>query len=318
MSVHRREWGRGDPVIALHPLGLESSAFAGFGRALARRGLRTIAVDLPGFGQTPAPEAPLSAEVLAEPVVAMARRMKTPPAVIGISMGGRVALEAALSAPEVFRSVIAIAPWLPWLRFRPVLGGARLLSPGLAERIRLEKFWPLLRRLAHFAETNPRIRDDALAQAGARLIYYFSCPATRSAFVSAAREMALDPAHGPRGFWTRLPDLAVSGAFAWGGRDRLVSADRAEDVAQALPQVPQLLLPCVAHALNGPHHLCLAGAVAGLLDGPLEDRAMLGEGANRRRRRRRGGVVEVGCLVEDEAAGASAQDERFRRSCPDA
>ena len=60
MTLHRREWGTGQPVIAMHPLGLESSAFEGVGRALARRGLRTIAVDLPGFGRTPAPDTALS------------------------------------------------------------------------------------------------------------------------------------------------------------------------------------------------------------------------------------------------------------------
>ena len=54
--MHLQEWGRGDPVIALHPLALESTAFAGVARELAARGLRTVAADLPGFGRTPAPE----------------------------------------------------------------------------------------------------------------------------------------------------------------------------------------------------------------------------------------------------------------------
>jgi pimeloyl-ACP methyl ester carboxylesterase len=270
MTMFKRTWGRGEPVIALHPLGLESSAFAGFGRALAAHGLRTIAVDLPGFGRTPAVGERLSAPVLAEPVVAMARRMKQPPALVGISMGGRVALEAALQAPESFRAVIAIAPYLPWLRFRALMQGGWLLSPALAERVRLERFWPALRWLAHALETLPYVRDDAVAQAGARLIYHFSCPATRASFVSAAREMALDPAFGAQGLWTRLPGLAVPAAFVWGGRDRLVSARFSRRVARSLPTATQLHAPCLGHALNGPHHLCLAEAVGRLLDGGLE------------------------------------------------
>ena len=82
MAMYKREWGEGEPVIALHPLGLESSGFAGFGKALARRGMRTIAVDLPGFGRTPAPDAPLSPAVLAAPVIAIDRtasRSSMPP-----------------------------------------------------------------------------------------------------------------------------------------------------------------------------------------------------------------------------------------------
>lgn len=264
MTLHRREWGSGQPVIAMHPLGLESSAFEGFGQALRRRGMRTIAIDLPGFGRTPAPDAPLTAAVLAAPVVALARSLDTPPVVLGISMGGRVALEAALEAPDAFRAVVAIAPYLPWRRFRFLLEAARLVSPALADWMPLEAVWPALRWLARGFETLPYLRDDELAQAGARLVYFLSCPATRAGFLSAAREMALDPAFGEHGFWTRLPRLAIPAAFVWGERDQLVSLRFSGSVARTCPQAAQVLLPCVGHWVNGPHHRCLAEAVAGL------------------------------------------------------
>ncbi len=294
IQLHKREWGSGAPVIALHPLGLESSAFAGFGRALAYRGMRTVAVDLPGFGATPAPNRRLTMSVLAQPVIELARRMHRRPAIVGISMGGRVALEAALQAPDQFRSVVAIAPYLPWLRHRALLRAAWILSPPAAERwFPLEKAWPLLKRIADISMRSPQLRDDELAQAGARLIYNFSCPATRASFVSAAREMALDPAFGPDGFWSRLPDLSVPAAFVWGGRDRLVGTRSAAPVARSLPHVLQLHLACVAHALNGPHHRCLAEAVAALLD---EKDAF----PKREHEESAGEPVEVDCLVESE------------------
>jgi pimeloyl-ACP methyl ester carboxylesterase len=268
---YRREWGRGAPVIALHPLGLESSAFAGFGAALARRGLRTVAVDLPGFGRTPAPGGGLTPAVLAAPVIALARELETPPVLVGVSLGGRVALEAALRAPDAFRALVAVAPSLPWLRFRPLMELARLIRPGAAEWLPLERIWPALRWLAGAVETAPYLRDDEIARAGARLIYHFACPATRTSFVSAARELALDPAWGPDGLWTRLSALAVPAAFVWGERDRLVTPRFARRVADACPGAPQLLLPCVGHWWNGPHHRCLAEAVATLLERPLGD-----------------------------------------------
>jgi pimeloyl-ACP methyl ester carboxylesterase len=137
MILHRREWGAGQPVIAMHPLGLESSAFAGIGTVLARRGIRTIAVDLPGFGRTPASDEAPTPAVLAASVIAYARELETPPVLLGISLGGRVALEAALAAPDAFRGVIAIAPYLPWRRFRFLLGGARFMGPELADWIPL-------------------------------------------------------------------------------------------------------------------------------------------------------------------------------------
>jgi pimeloyl-ACP methyl ester carboxylesterase len=268
--LHRREWGAGQPVIAMHPLGLEASAFEGFGIVLAHAGMRTIAVDLPGFGRTPMPDRPLTPAAMAEPVIELARSLATPPIVLGISMGGRVALEAALLAPDAFRGAIAIAPYLPWLRFRLFVEWARFVDPGVADWMPFERAWPVLRWLAHALETLPYLRDDELAQAGARLVYYMSCPATRAAFIAAARELALDPAYGEQGFWTRLPHIAVPTAFVWGERDQLVSLRFSRPVARACPHVPQVLVSCVGHWINGPHHRCLAGAVTGLVAGMLD------------------------------------------------
>jgi pimeloyl-ACP methyl ester carboxylesterase len=203
--------------------------------------------------------------VFAAPIVALARGLDEPPVVVGISMGGRVALEAALEASGAFRALIAIAPFLPWLRFRPLFLWAHLISPTAADWLPLEHVWPALRWLARTLEQVPYLRDDELAQAGARLVYYLSCPATRASFISAAREMALDPPLGAHGLWTRLAALAVPAAFVWGERDRLVSPRFAERVRTTCPQAHQVLLPCVGHWLNGPHHRCLAEAVAGLV-----------------------------------------------------
>ena len=260
--LYRREWGRGQPVIALHPLGLDSSAFAGFGRVLAAHGIRTVGVDLPGFGRTAYPREPLTPARLARPVIEMAARMRSPPVVLGISLGGRVALECAFAAPELFRSVIAIAPYMPWIRYRRLLQLGVALSPEVAERLRLELAWPVLRPLAWLLQFAPYLRDDELAQSGARLIYYASCPATRASFVSAARELALDPPRGAEGFYSRLERLAIPATFVWGGRDRLVTSRFAGITSASLPSARQLVLPCLAHALNGPHHRCLARAVA--------------------------------------------------------
>jgi pimeloyl-ACP methyl ester carboxylesterase len=268
-KIHKRQWGRGRPVIALHPLGLDSSGFAGFGKILAARGARTIAFDLPGFGKSPAPDEGLTPSLLAAPVVARARAMKEKPVVIGISLGGRVALEAAMTAPEAFDSVVAIAPYMPWRRYRLLLQGGRLIGPGAAGWLPLERLWPQLRWLAGVLETTPYVREDELAQSAARFVYYLACPATRASFFSAARELALDPAFGERGFWTRLAKLPIPAVFVWGERDGLVSWKLSGHVRDTLPSAMQVLVPCAGHWLNGPHHRCLADSVAALLEGPL-------------------------------------------------
>lgn len=307
MELHRREWGAGDPVVAMAPLGLESSAFAGLGRILARHGWRTIGVDLPGFGQTPAPQTPLTPAALAKPVIELARTLERPPVVLGVSLGGRVALEAAVTAPDAFRSVIAIAPYLPWRRFRTLADAAAIIDPDIAGWIPLERVWPLLRWLARRLETTPYIRDDELAQAGARLVYFLSCPATRWSMFSAGRELALDPGHGPASLWARLSSLQLPTAFVWGERDRLISLRFAGVVPRHCPQARQLLLPCLGHWLNGGHHRCLAEAMGRLLE-ELEGRVPID---------RSNGVRTVGAATLELRpcrADAQSDDEWARRA----
>ena len=297
-----REWGTGQPVIAMAPLGLDSTAFAGVGAFLAPRGFRTIAVDLPGFGRTPLPDAALTPAVLAAPVIELARSLDAPPILLGVSLGGRVALEIALAAPDACGAVIAVAPYLPWRRHRAWLDWAWLLDPRLADWMPLELFWPVLRRLAAFMEQAPYLRDDELAQAGARLIYYLSCPATRRAFMSAARELALDPTEGPEGLWARMARLAVPTGFVWCERDQLISLRFAGAATRACPNASQVLLPCAGHWLNGPHHRCLAAAVA-----DLAPRLLAGDDERSKTRHASGVDFEVhACRVAHTAGPAPA------------
>jgi pimeloyl-ACP methyl ester carboxylesterase len=261
MNLHTREWGRGETLIALHPLALESSAFEGVATVLAEGGVRTIAVDLPGFGRTPATEGPPHPAALAEPVIELARSLDTPPTLLGISLGGRVALECALRAPEAFRSSILVSPYLPWKRARWMLASARYLDPALVEKLPIDAFWPVLHWLTRGIERIPRVRDDAITRAGVRMVYYASCPATRTNIVAVARELALEPAFGPRGLWTRLPDLRCPSAFVWGEKDQLVSYRFAPHVARALPDARHLVLECCGHAPYRAHDPCLVNTV---------------------------------------------------------
>ena len=270
MTLFTQEWGSGQPVIMLHPLALESTAFRGVARLLAGRDVRTIAVDLPGFGRTPGPDAALTPACLAEPVIELARSLATPPVVLGMSMGGRVALEATLREPGAFSGMVLVAPFLPWRSQAWMLSLARWISPKAAERIPLEWFWPLLQRISTTLEARPAFEHDWLARASARVAYYLSCPTTRAHFVSAAREMALDPAFGRNGTWTRLEQLAIPGAFVWGERDALIPASHAAAVAASLPRAHHVKLACSGHFMNGRHHLCFESAMASAVLHTLE------------------------------------------------
>jgi pimeloyl-ACP methyl ester carboxylesterase len=292
VTLFAQQWGTGRPVIMLHPLALESTAFGGVARLLAARDVHTIAVDLPGFGRTPGPDAPLTPACMAEPVIELARSLATPPVVLGMSMGGRVALEAALCAPAAFRGIVLVAPFLPWRTNTWMLSLAHCISPKAAERIPLEWFWPLLQRISTSLEARPEFEQDWLARASVRVAYYLSCPATRAHFVSAAREMALDPALGPDGTWTRLARLAIPSAFVWGELDALIPEPHAAAVAATLPHAHHMKVACSGHFMNGRHHLCFETAMASAVLHTLEASAPRAAASARRAR-----FVAAPCLA---------------------
>lgn len=259
--LHYNLWGEGDPLIALHPLALESTAFAGAAEGLAELGLRTLGVDLPGFGCSPLVEGALTPAALAAPVVELARSLERPPIVMGMSMGGRVALEVALQAPDAVRGLVLVAPFLPWRRYSRYTQLARHLEPAWAERLPLERAWPWLKRTTDLLEAVPALQHDWFARACVRVAYYSTCPATRVAFLSAARELALDPSEGEAGLWARLATIERPMTFLWAGRDRLIPRSHADYVAELVPRVPQLEVACSGHFVNFVHFRCMEHAI---------------------------------------------------------
>ncbi len=281
MTLFTQEWGKGRPVIMLHPLCLESTAFGGVGRLLARRGVHTIAADLPGFGRTPGPDAPLTAALMATPVIELARRLKTRPVILGMSMGGRVALEAVLREPRVFRGLVMVAPFLPAREPSWAQPAVRWMNPKALERIPLEWAWPLLQRISSMLDARPELQNDWLARASVRVAYYLSCPATRTHFLSAAREMGLDPAFGRDGTWTRLAQVSIPSTFVWGELDALIPSRHAAAVADVLPQAHQVKVACSGHFMNGRHHLCFETAMAAAVLAQLAPRKRSSASATR-------------------------------------
>lgn len=304
-EIHYRAWGDGAPVLALHGLGLESSSFTGLAYGVVERGCTMIAADLPGFGLTPLPDGPLTPTALARPVVELARTLDSKPLVMGMSLGGRVALEAALMEPELFRGVVMLAPPLPRREHRFLLQPLRLLNPGIAERLPVHRAWPQMKRLADRMEDNLTgdVAHDWNLRASKRAIYYASCPATRRALISATRELLLAPAFGPEGLWQRLDALSIPAAFVWGDKDKLVAPKYVGEVAQAVPGAFQLRVPCAGHFSNGPHFRCMEAAA-------LDAIALVEGEVGRQRPSRKVRNRVAPCVVDDSGVPHGADASR--------
>jgi hypothetical protein len=74
--------------------------------------------------------------------------------------------------------------------------------------------------------------------------------------------MALEPAFGEQGLWTRLPRLSLPTAMVWAGRDRLIPRENAALVAGLLPHARCVVVSCSGHFVNGAHYRCMESAMA--------------------------------------------------------
>ena len=104
-----REHGPADAeavVVLLHGLGGTRTAWQPQLRALGQAGWRAVAWDMPGYGESPAPAGRLGFPLLADAVVMLLDELGVERAdLVGLSMGGMIALHAAHRTPERVRTL---------------------------------------------------------------------------------------------------------------------------------------------------------------------------------------------------------------------
>ena len=107
IEVNYRTEGSGPPVVLLHGLAEDHTSWD---PVLAHlRGYTTYAVDLRGHGATTAGAADGTLEQLGDDLLAFLGEVSGPARVVGYSLGGTVALEAATRAGSAVEGVIAVA-----------------------------------------------------------------------------------------------------------------------------------------------------------------------------------------------------------------
>jgi pimeloyl-ACP methyl ester carboxylesterase len=235
-------------VVCVHGLGANKASF--FETVAALAGDCTVhAFDLPGFGSSDKPtRAPYNAPWFADIVLGYLDALDLESAhLVGNSMGGRIAIEVAFLQPERVDSLSLLAPAMAWRRRRELVPLVRLLRPEIASiphplraaTVRAQ-FWGLFAR--------PERLDPAVADVAAEeFLRTYRSRAARVAFFAAARNIYLDEPHGDAGFWSRLSQLAPRALFVWGDEDRLVPAEFARHVHEALPTARQVVLSECGH-----------------------------------------------------------------------
>ncbi len=251
LRIHYLEAGQGPPLVLLHGTAIDSARLS-FGPSLEALALhhRVIALDWPGYGQSEYPPESLGIGDYVRLFGHFALALELPPFhLLGFSMGGAVALGAALALPERVRSLVLVGsyglgrrlrvPFVPYLALRtPRLGANVLLGLRLSRRLT----GLVLRRLI-FA--NPGAVSPELVNA---VYQQLKRPLAERAFMAWLRG-ELRPLHYGTSYRRQLEHIRQPTLLLHGARDLVVSARDARAAAKALPNATLELIPRCGHWL---------------------------------------------------------------------
>jgi len=233
--------GRGEPLVLVHGLATTRVIWWRV-LPLLERSRRLVALDVPGFGESPAAGEGFELDVVADDIVRGLKEIgvAAPFDLVGHSLGGALAIVVADGHPEVVRSLVLVAP----AGLRRVPNAAAQLVGAAAERA-----LPLRRRGAALADTpwgrrillTPQTLDPtSIPPAEVRAMLKASQGATRTgAALTAVAQVDLRQ---------RLAELKVPVGVLWGAHDRILPASGLEAVVQARgPGTPAKRIASAGH-----------------------------------------------------------------------
>jgi pimeloyl-ACP methyl ester carboxylesterase len=137
IELYYESHGSGDPLVLIGGLGMAVSEIQPLLKAFSEAGYRVIAADNRGAGRSAKPPGPYTIGQLAADVAGVLLRLGVPRAhVLGISMGGRVALALSLNHPKLVDHLVLVStgPRAARRRWRVRLGMAVSRLPVLRGR----------------------------------------------------------------------------------------------------------------------------------------------------------------------------------------
>ncbi|HEX4091167.1 MAG TPA: alpha/beta hydrolase [Trebonia sp.] len=219
------ERGAGAPVLLLHG-GAGPDSFAGFADQLAARfPVRVLTPVNPGFGGTPRPAGLDSVRKLASVYARLLAELDLADVTVaGNSIGGWVAAELALAAPDRVARLL-------------VIDGAGLVS---ADHPATDFSSLTLDQVTDLSWANPE---------GHRIDLSAMTDAQRA--IAGGNRAALLAYGGPsladQGLAARLSGVTADTLVVWGEADRMVTPGYGKEFAAAIPGAAFLLLPGAGH-----------------------------------------------------------------------
>lgn len=223
------------PVLLLHGLGADGHSWGLQFPDLIAAGFRPIAPDLPGFGHSPALEGHWDIPTITVQMSDwLQERFQTPLPVVGLSMGGTIALQMALTRPEMV-SRLALVSTFAYLRPRHWQDMTYLLKRFIVAVTRGSAAQAEM--VAFHLFPNP---DQAEFR---RELIQLILESDPEVYRTAMRAMIrFDVRQRLREI--HVPTLVISGAL-----DTTVSLETQNDLARAIPGAQQVIIPEARHAV---------------------------------------------------------------------
>jgi pimeloyl-ACP methyl ester carboxylesterase len=244
VNLHYFCGGTGSPLVLVHGLGSSAAVEFYYNLEPLAANHRVYAIDLPGFGHSDKPVLEYTIELFVKAVRdLMASEKLERAAVMGVSLGGRVALGLALESPALVERLVlvdALGVGAPRrvLAYRILLtkGLGELTLSGTARALRrmnpatIRRFWGWYLRRPGRVDTI--LSDERIADHGTLL----SMPEYRAAYLSALRSVAaMGRLRDGVAVEDRLPELRMPTLLIWGRHDHIFPPSHAVAAKAKLP-----------------------------------------------------------------------------------
>jgi pimeloyl-ACP methyl ester carboxylesterase len=264
-----------ETAVHLHGLAGSSTNWTDLAAQMSGH-LRSVAVDLPGFGRSQPPAGfGYTRQENADLIIRLLTELGAGAVhLTGNSFGAAVAIEVAVRRPDLVSTLTVISPAMPDLRPSP----SRISDPRLALALLPVVGPPTRRRLAEvtpreraeqlvrvcFAEPDripPHRLDEAAEEFAERASLPWATAALARTTVELMRSWVSPPA---RSLWRLLPRVDARALVIWGDNDRVVSVRKAPRTATLLPRGRLFVLPRTGHVAQLERPAMVARAVLGL------------------------------------------------------
>jgi 3-oxoadipate enol-lactonase len=230
------ERGAGPPVLWLQGLGADHTAWSAQLIAFSR-GYHCLAPDNRGSGKT-APHGPLSLRLLAEDVAALLRARAGGEAahVVGLSLGAAIAVELALLAPAMVRSLVLVsAGAYVEPRMRELFLAWRAIYPQVPAAVFQQQANTWLFSWRFFER--PRAVEG--------VVRYAERTAVPAAWFTAQVDAVLEHDHRQRLAEVMAPALVLTGQ-----EDQMIPPRLGCELAAALPNASYVEIAEAGHSVN--------------------------------------------------------------------